>query len=124
MVVNFSTAASMKLEYHSTIAKASLSVGLGQKHVKRDDVAFLEGRVFGVAGQPFSGRQLKRLAGSQSEAQPPGARMAVREKTVTRCATRVKPYARNCVRFAGATSVSRNARCVVLSLSGRRRSSV
>jgi hypothetical protein len=45
------------------------------------------------------------LAGSQSEAQPPGARMAVREKTVTRCAARVKPSAATDGRFASATSV-------------------
>jgi hypothetical protein len=39
-------------------------------------------------------RPRTRLAGSRSEAQPPGARMAVREKTVTRCARRVKRCAR------------------------------
>jgi len=43
LVVNFSAAASMKLEYHSITAKASHSVGLGQEHAKRDDVSFLEG---------------------------------------------------------------------------------
>src|SRR5712664_3301618 len=77
----------------------------GAKHGRRDDVSFLEGRVFGATGQPFSGRLLKRLAGSQSEAQPPGARMAVRKKTLTRCAPRVKPYATSCGRSASATSV-------------------
>src|SRR6266446_5068911 len=77
----------------------------GQEHAKRDDVSFLEGRVFGATGQPLSGRLSKRLAGSRSEAQPPGARMAVREKTVTRCASRVKPYATSCSPFVSATSV-------------------
>src|SRR5260370_10595920 len=95
----------MKLEYHSITAKASHSVGLGQEHAKRDDVSFLEGRGFGATGQPLSGRPSKRLAGSRSEAQPPGARMAVREKTVTRCATRVKPYPTTCGPFVSATSV-------------------
>src|SRR6266404_5371177 len=95
----------MKLECNSITAKSSHSLRLGQNHVKRDDFSFLEGRVFGATGQPFSGRLSKRLAGSQSEAQPPGARMAVREKTVTRCAPRVKPYATTCGRFADATSM-------------------
>jgi hypothetical protein len=93
----------MKLEYNSITTKSSHSLRLGQNHVKRDDFSFLEGRVFGATGQPFSGRLSKRLAGSQSEAQPPGARMAVREKTVTRCAPRVKPYATTCGCFASAT---------------------
>src|SRR5712664_2053934 len=95
----------MKLEHGSITAKASLFLRLEQKQVKRDDVSFLEGRVFGATGQPLSGRLSKRLAGSRSEAQPPGARMAVREKTVTRCATRVKPYATTCSPFVSATSV-------------------
>ena len=76
----------------------------GAKQLKRDDVSFLEGRVFGATSQPYSGCLSKRLAGSQSEAQPPGARMAVREKTVTRCAARVKTYATTCGRFASATT--------------------
>src|SRR6266403_562696 len=96
LVVNYSTAASTKLENKSITAKASYSSRLGQKHAKRDDVSFLEGRVFGSIGRPYNGRLSERLAGSQSEAQPPGARMAVREKTVTRCAPRVKPYATSC----------------------------
>src|SRR3984893_4134645 len=94
---------------------------LRRKGAKRDDVSFLEGRVFGTTGQPYTGRLSKRLAGSQSEAQPPGARMAVRKKTLTRCATRVKACATTCGRFANATSDLCNAR-VVLSLSGCRRS--
>src|ERR1700704_4046055 len=92
----------MKLQYNSITAKASHSLRPGQKLVKRDDVAFLEGRVFGATGQPFTGRLSKRLAGSQSEAQPPGAWMAVREKTVTRCAPRVKPYPTTCGCFVSA----------------------
>src|SRR5467141_4756857 len=93
----------MQPDYHPKTAKASLPIGLGQKHVKRDDVSFLEGRVFGATGQPTAGRLLKRLAGSQSEAQPPGARMAVRKKTVTRRTPRVKSYATTCGCFASAT---------------------
>jgi hypothetical protein len=50
LVVNFSSAAGMKLEYSSTTANASLPIRLGQEHVKRDDVSFLEGRVFGATG--------------------------------------------------------------------------
>jgi len=46
LVVNFSAAASMKLEYNSITAKSSHSLRLGQNHVKRDDFSFLEGRVF------------------------------------------------------------------------------
>lgn len=93
----------MKLECNSQTAKASHSLRLGQKQAKRDDLSFLEGRVFGATGQPYTGRLSKRLAGSQSEAQPPGARMAVREKTVTRCLAGVKPYAKSCGCFASAT---------------------
>src|SRR5260370_11840727 len=81
-------------------AKANHFLRLWQKHVKRDNVSFLEGRVFRATSQPFSGCLSRRLAGSQSEAQPPGARMAVREKTVTRCSTRVKTYHTNCGAFA------------------------
>src|SRR5882757_1238728 len=103
LVVNYSTAASTKLENKSKTAKASYSPRLGQKHAKRDDVSFLEGRVFGSIGRPYKGRLSKRLAGSRSEAQPPGARMAVREKTVTRCTVRVKPSATTCSYVASAT---------------------
>src|SRR5467141_4090511 len=98
----------MKLEYNSITTKSSHSLRLGQNYVKRDDFSFLEGRVFGATGQPFSGRLSKRLAGSQSEAQPPGARMAVREKTVTRCTARVKPYPTICGWFGSTTSARRN----------------
>src|SRR5712692_973140 len=90
-----------------------------KKNGKRDDVSFLEGRVFGATGQPHTGRPSKRLAGSQSEAQPPGARMAVRKKTVTRCAPRVKPDATNCGRLASATIIYWNARGHLLGLLGR-----
>src|SRR6266852_2703535 len=103
LVVNYSTAASTKLENKSITAKASHPQRLGLEHAKRDDVSFLEGRVFGSIGRPYTGRLSKRLAGSQSEAQPPGARMAVREKTVTRCTACVKPYATTCSRFVSAT---------------------
>jgi len=78
----------------------------GARQTKRDDLSFLEGRVFGATGQPYTGRLSKRLAGSQSEAQPPGARMAVREKTVTRRLSYVKAYATTCGWFMSATSVS------------------
>src|SRR6266478_1250278 len=108
LVVNYSTAASTKLENKSIAAKASYSPRLGQKHAKRDGVSFLEGRVFGSIGRPYTGRLSKRLAGSQSEAQPPGARMAVREKTVTRCTARVKPYPTICGWFGSTTCVRRN----------------
>src|ERR1700758_4868504 len=37
-------------------------------------------------------------------AQPPGARMAVREKTVTRCFYRVKAYASDCGAWGNGTS--------------------
>jgi len=90
--------------------KASPSIGPGQKHARGDDVSFLEGRVFRATSQPFSGCLSKRLAGSQSEAQPPGARMAVREKTLTRCWTRVKTCAKSCGWFVRATSRIRGQR--------------
>src|SRR5206468_2345374 len=85
-------------------AKASHRQRLWPKHAKRDDVSFLEGRVFGSIGRPYTGRLSKRLAGSQSEAQPPGARMAVREKTITRCAVPVKLSATSCGQIASAIS--------------------
>src|SRR6266436_2926994 len=108
LVVYYSTAASTKLENKSITAKASHPQRLGLEHAKRDDVSFLEGRVFGSIGRPYTGRLSKRLAGSQSEAQPPGARMAVREKTVTRCTARVKPYPTICGWFGSTTSARRN----------------
>src|SRR5204862_543909 len=91
-------------------------------NARRDDVVFLVGRVFRATGQPFSGRLSKRLAGSQSEAQPPGARMAVREKTVTRCTVRVKTYPTSCGWFAITTRARRNPRCVAVCLLASRRS--
>src|SRR5882672_2370922 len=86
---------------------ASPSHGLGQKHAKRDDVSFLEGRVFRATGpsQEHWDRPQTRLAGSRSEAQPPGARMAVREKTVTRSVSRVKDCATRCGRLSSTTNV-------------------
>src|SRR5437899_4374583 len=45
LVVNYSTAAGMKLECNPSTAKASHSQRLRQEHAKRDDVSFLEGRV-------------------------------------------------------------------------------
>src|SRR5712691_3455563 len=85
---------------------ACLSQGLGRKHAKRDDVSFLEGRVFRATGpsQEHWDRPQTRLAGSRSEAQPPGARMAVREKTVTRCASRVKRSGTCCGCLSSTTS--------------------
>src|ERR1700675_4084902 len=82
------------------------SQGLGQKHAKRDDVAFLEGRVFRATGpsQEHWDRPQTRLAGSRSEAQPPGARMAVREKTVTRCIRPVKRSATSSGHLSSITS--------------------
>src|ERR1700694_2037647 len=95
----------MKFEYNPINATGSPPMRLGhKKQKKRDDVSSLEGRVFGATGQPFSGRLPIRLAGSQSEAQPPGARMAVRKKTLTRCVPRVKACATTCGHFANATS--------------------
>src|SRR5258707_15227747 len=87
---------------------ASPSQGLGQKHAKRDDVSFLEGRVFRATGlsQEHWDSPQTRLAGSRSEAQPPGARMAVREKTVTRCASRVKHSGTGCGRLSSITGLS------------------
>src|SRR5258706_15470982 len=86
---------------------ASPSQGLGQKHAKRDDVSFLEGRVFRATGlsQEHWDSPQTRLAGSRSEAQPPGAKMAVREKTVTRCASRVKHSGTGCDRLSSSTSL-------------------
>src|SRR5438445_13186698 len=80
---------------------ASPSKGLGQKHARRDDVSFLEGRVFRATG-PSQGhwdRKQTRLAGSRSEAQPPGAKMAVREKSVSRVWGSVKHYSTGCGLF-------------------------
>src|SRR6266478_6645333 len=118
LVVNYSTAASTKLENKSITAKASHPQRLGLERAKRDDVSFLEGRVFGSIGRPYTGRLSKRLAGSQSEAQPPGARMAVRKKTVTRCVLRVKPYAASCGYVAGATRIALNPQSLASRLLG------
>src|SRR5438552_16616704 len=49
-------------------------------------------------------------------------RMAVREKTVTRCEVRVKPYPTICGWFGTATSARRISRCVVLCLLASRHS--
>src|SRR5258708_39420927 len=49
-----------------------------------------------ATNRPFEGRLLKRLAGSRSEPQPPGARMAVRKRKITRGKGTVKSYARCC----------------------------
>jgi hypothetical protein len=54
--------------------------GPGFYRAKRDDFPFLEGRFFGATFLPVTDRNHTRLAGSQSEAQPPGAKMAVRKK--------------------------------------------
>jgi hypothetical protein len=56
----------------------------GFGRTKRDDISVLEGRFFGATLLPVTDRNHTRLAGSQSEAQPPGAKMAVREKSVAR----------------------------------------
>src|SRR4029077_15141025 len=95
LVAYLSAVAHMRLENNSKLAKTSHSLRLGQAHPKRDAVSFVEGRVFGATGQPYTGCLSKRLAGSRSEAQPPGARIAVREKTITRCTARVKPLQRH-----------------------------
>jgi hypothetical protein len=70
---------------------------------KRDDFSFLEGRFFHATFLPVTDRNHTRLAGSQSEAQPPGAKMAVREKSVTRVRERVKARASYCGYFPHAT---------------------
>jgi hypothetical protein len=75
----------------------------GFSHAKRDDLPFLEGRFFGATLLPVTDRKHTRLAGSRSEAQPPGARMAVRELRVSREHAGVKDGARNCTRFPHAT---------------------
>jgi hypothetical protein len=70
---------------------------------KRDDFSFLEGRFFHATFLSVTDRNHTRLAGSQSEAQPPGAKMAVREKSVTRVRERVKARASYCGYFPHAT---------------------
>src|SRR6266496_676694 len=75
-----------------------LPYGPAAKRAVRDGTIFLEGRVLRATGQPGTHRDWpqQRLAGSRSEAQPPGARMAVRQKTLTRCFACVKHYAASC----------------------------
>ena len=58
------TAASMNSHTARKLGKPAVLLRLGHKLVKRDDVSFLEGRVFAATGQPFSGRLSERLAGS------------------------------------------------------------
>src|SRR5271157_625159 len=70
---------------------------------KRDDFPFLGRRSLHATLLPVRGRKHKRLAGSRSEAQPPGAKMAVREKSVSRVWGRVKPYSTCCGCFLGTT---------------------
>jgi hypothetical protein len=82
-VVSYSASSTWKNNPNSPAALATRSRVERQEYAKRDDVSFLEGRVFFSSGRQYFHRRTQRLAGSQSEAQPPGARMAVREKTVT-----------------------------------------
>jgi hypothetical protein len=89
----------------------------------RDNVVFLEGRVIQASrrsrtnrgrpqtSRPSKGRLYNVLAGSRSEAQPPGARMAVRKKTLTRRATAVKPRSILCNSSTTATTTHRGVMC-------------
>ena len=77
--------------------------GPGRYRAKRDDFPFLEGRFFGATFLLVRDRNHTRLAGSQSEAQPPGAKMAVREKRVSRQGRAVKAYSIGCGHFPHAT---------------------
>ena len=79
-------------------------------HAKRDDFPFLEGRFFDATFLPVTDRNHTRLAGSRSEAQPPGAKMAVREESVTWAIDAVKPYSSCCGPFPHATSGSMSLR--------------
>jgi hypothetical protein len=65
-----------------------------RESAKRDDFSFLEGRIFLATLLPVTDRRHTRLAGSLSEAQPPGAKMAVRKKSVAWGAKAVKHYSR------------------------------
>ena len=66
---------------------------------KRDDFPFLGRRSLHATLLPVSDRKHTRLAGSRSEAQPPGAKMAVREKSVSRRWGSVKHYSTCCGLF-------------------------
>jgi hypothetical protein len=77
--------------------------GPGRYRAKRDDFPFLEGRLFGATVLPLSDRIHTRLAGSLSEAQPPGAKMAVREQSVACAVKAVKAYSTYCGGFPHAT---------------------
>ena len=71
---------------------------LKETRAKRDENLCLEGRGFGATSRPDSGRAEKRLAGSQSEAQPPGAWMAVRKNSSMRLGG-CKEIATECARL-------------------------
>src|SRR5580700_3628270 len=73
---------------------------------KRDDFPFLGKRSLHATLLPVTDRKHTRLAGSRSEAQPPGAKMAVREKSVSRVWGSVKHYSTCCGCFAGATTIT------------------
>src|SRR5580692_11882507 len=70
---------------------------------KRDDFPFLGKRSLHATLLPVTDRKHTRLAGSRSEAQPPGAKMAVREKSVSRVWGSVKHYTTYCGQFFHAT---------------------
>jgi hypothetical protein len=65
-----------------------------REDAKRDDFSFLEGRIFLATLLSVTDRRHTRLAGSLSEAQPPGAKMAVRKKSVAWGGKAVKHYSR------------------------------
>jgi hypothetical protein len=89
---------------HRSRPQASLQRRPWAKHAQRDDALFLEGRVFRATSRPVCGRLDKRVAGSQSEAQPPGAWMAVRGKRLPRGFPSVKGYAMGSARLEGTTT--------------------
>ena len=55
------------------------NTGLAFWRAKRDDLPFLEGRIFAARVSARKAQKPHTLAGSRSEAQPPGAKMAVRD---------------------------------------------
>src|ERR1700739_108230 len=59
---------------------------------ERDDFPFLEGRFFGATFLPVTDRNHTRLAGSRSEAQPPGAKNGGTKKSLPRRPRAVKTY--------------------------------
>src|SRR5208283_5767455 len=88
---------------------------------KRDDFPFLEGRGVPAMLSPVTDRKQTRLAGSRSEAQPPGAKMAVRELRLPRPPIPVKAYSTYSGVFAHATSAGSSGRFRVLAATRNRR---